>query len=69
MNKKDIDQLPTNIRNILRDYCQARIEKAEGIRRDAADSFVVTSDERQRALALISRGEVEAFTEMYNWFK
>ena len=69
MNRKDIGQLPTSIRNKLRDYCKERLEKAEATRQSAATSFVVSTDEVQRSVALMAQGEIEAFTEMYNWFK
>lgn len=69
MNKKDIEQLPTSVRYAIRDYCKERLDKAEHNRRSAATSFVVTTDETQRAMALIAQGELDAFQEMYNWFK
>ena len=69
MNRKDIEQLPTSVRNKLRDYCKERLDNAEIAKQKAAASFVISTDENQRAVALMAQGELDAFTELYNWFK
>lgn len=69
IKKTDIESLPTKLRNDIVEYLETSIRQAESIRRQSADEFVVTTDERHRSLALMAQGELNAFNALHRIFK
>ena len=69
ITKADIEKLPTKLRNDITEHLKNCIERAEKTKRDSADMFVFTTDEKNRSNALIAQGELNAFTALYNIFK
>lgn len=69
ITKADIEKLPTKLRNDITEHLKNCIERAEKTKRDSADMFVFTTDEKHRGTALVAQGEVNAFTALYNTFK
>lgn len=69
IKKTDIEKLPTLLRNDIIAYLEQSMQKADETKMNSAESFVVTTDEKQRALALIAQGELNAFAALHNVFK
>lgn len=69
ITKADIEKLPTKLRNDITEHLKNCIERAEEAKRDSADMFVFTTDEKNRSAALIAQGEHNAFMSLYNIFK
>lgn len=69
INKNTIDKLPTTLRNDINDHLLKCISRAELALQDGAKAFLVSTDEKQRASALIAQGELNAYTALYNLFK
>lgn len=69
IRRETIDRLPTAVRKEIADHLECCIKIATDSKIEASNNFVATLDERQRAIALASDGELTAFTAMYNIFK
>lgn len=69
ITKADIEKLPTKLRNEITEHLKTCIVRAEKAKRESSDMFVLTTDEKHRGAALISQGEVNAFTALYNIFR
>lgn len=69
ITKADVEKMPTKLRNEITVHLKNCIERADEAKRDSADMFVFTTDEKHRAAALVAQGEVNAFTALYNIFK
>lgn len=69
ITKADIEKLPTKLRNDITSHLKDCIERAERAKRDSADMFVITTDEKHRGAALLAQGEINAFSALYNMFK
>lgn len=69
IKKQDIDALPTKLRNEIYEHFKKCAEVAENNRRECADRFVITTNETDRATALVAQGEAVAFNVICELFK
>lgn len=69
ITKKEIEKLPTVLRQKLYEHYNACLNKAKADYENAANAYVATSDEKFRGIALTAQGEINAFTAICNLFK
>lgn len=69
MKREAIERLPTAVRDDIKKHLAECIKRAEATKIQAANAYVITTDEVQRSTALIAQGELDAFTVLYNIFK
>ena len=69
ITKKDIEKLPTVLRQNIYEHYNACLNKAKADYIKAANAYVTTSDEKYRGVALTAQGEINVLTAICNLFK
>lgn len=69
IKREEIERLPTQLREGLRQHLKACMDKAQKDATDAALGYTRTADEKARATSLIAQGEYNAFSLLLNLFK
>lgn len=68
MEKVFISNVPSNVRLKICEVLTHKLNRAEKVKRDAADAFVASLDEQQRSASLVAQGEINALKDLYHWF-
>ena len=69
ITKKDIEKLPTVLRQNIYEHYNMCLDKAKADYEKAANAYVATSDEKHRGVALTAQGEINILTAICNLFK